>query len=411
MEIRNVLILINIIQWIAIVWLVNHRGHDSAVSNVQESHPHIFQPEINQPLICPDMHKFVLKENVPPCPKSVPAVSYSKPCIVTSEPAVVASKTTTGLLNTPVLLQNLSEIRQYEGVAFTLLLHSPRWFQRRYTIMVKNVLLNLPKNWVLQIFYCGKGQSKAGIEINRGLSRLIEQGSVVTTVIPGELFKKKKKKIQLLTDSWIWNNVLAEQTMFFGGNSVICSNSIPLFQDFIKFDYIGTPWSDVKNGQGGDGGISIRSRSVMLAAIDYRERKATPHNGKEREDVFIVKTLIEMIKAGIHVDRKDGSGSRSIVLAKKSDTESFGGLSYFIQNFNSTVISKAIETIGPPLVASGTLPYLPFDIRDSFLSICPELKVIFPSMHDPACFGAHPNGAKCAQSICALRDPPRKGGC
>ena len=45
------------------------------------------------------------------------------------------------------------------------------------------------------------------------------------------------------------------------------------------------------------------------------------------------------------------------------------------------------------------------------MTICPEIKMIFPSLHDPSCFGAKPNGEKCKKSICALRDPPRKGGC
>ncbi len=37
------------------------------------------------------------------------------------------------------------------------------------------------------------------------------------------------------------------------------------------------------------------------------------------------------------------------------------------------------------------------------------IKIIFPSLHDPNCFGATPNGTKCAKSICALNPGP--GGC
>ena len=68
--------------------------------------------------------------------------------------------------------------------------------------------------------------------------------------------------------------------------------------------------------------------------------------------------------------------------------------------------------------ASMTLPGVTFEARESFLSYCPELKTIFPSLHDPECFGAKPNGPKCALSICALRGTVmnpnvsrRRGGC
>ena len=38
--------------------------------------------------------------------------------------------------------------------------------------------------------------------------------------------------------------------------------------------------------------------------------------------------------------------------------------------------------------------------------------MFYPAMHDPNCFGAVPNGEKCALSICALRPKEqRRGGC
>lgn len=39
------------------------------------------------------------------------------------------------------------------GVAVTVFLGSPRWFQNRYTMMVNNVDSMLPNDWVIQIVY------------------------------------------------------------------------------------------------------------------------------------------------------------------------------------------------------------------------------------------------------------------
>ena len=108
--------------------------------------------------------------------------------------------------------------------------------------------------------------------------------------------------------------------------------------------------------------------------------------------------------------------------------------------WSNTTLKDEIEKIGPPLVVSGTIPQLGNVARELMLDLCPELKVIFPSkyptlnlslfvylfiltkicslyynlpnvgLHNPFCFGAHPKGDKCSESICALKKE-RKGGC
>ena len=64
-----------------------------------------------------------------------------------------------------------------------------------------------------------------------------------------------------------------------------------------------------------------------------------------------------------------------------------------------------------PFLVSGTQAHLNYTMRENLLSTCPEVKVIFPALHEPACFGAHPNGAKCKESICALQDVIPPQGC
>ena len=48
------------------------------------------------------------------------------------------------------------------------------------------------------------------------------------------------------------------------------------------------------------------------------------------------------------------------------------------------------------LVISGTLPSITNEDRQSLMNLCPEMKVFYPALHDPSCFGAKPNGDKCA---------------
>jgi len=122
-----------------------------------------------------------------------------------------------------------------EGVAVTIMLHEPNWFQKRYSMMLINILGNLPDNWALQVFYTGKGQSQSGIDINRGFQRLIRSKKVVLTLIPNELSSRKRKKFQLMTDRWLWDNMLADRVFLFGGNSALCANSPYTIRDFMHY--------------------------------------------------------------------------------------------------------------------------------------------------------------------------------
>mmetsp|Transcript_7318 Transcript_7318/g.10464 ORF Transcript_7318/g.10464 Transcript_7318/m.10464 type:complete len:367 (+) Transcript_7318:498-1598(+) len=284
---------------------------------------------------------------------------------------------------------------KFQGVAATLMINSPKWFQRRYTAMISNILLNIPPTWAVQIFYYPKGQSQFGMDINPGMLRLIRNHHkrIILTPIPQELYEQKgpRDRKAYLTHPWMWENMVSDRVLLFSGNGVICSNSKMSFLDdhtsnFLhQFDYIGSPWRQM-SGIGGEGTISFRNRQAMLHAIKFKS-----HDGREKDDVYFVKALL-----GIN----EQAGNQVYRVASKLETQSFGGT----QNFT--------EESGPPLIISGTLPQLDHDLRESILALCPELKIIFPVLHNPNCFGASPNAEECSKSICALRDPlTRRGGC
>ncbi len=86
------------------------------------------------------------------------------------------------LMTLPPIISNSTSLttnslpKVYGGVAATLLLHAPAWFQRRYTMMIQNTIANIPDDWVVQIFYTAAGQSKKGIDLNPGIQRFIKSG-------------------------------------------------------------------------------------------------------------------------------------------------------------------------------------------------------------------------------------------
>lgn len=264
-----------------------------------------------------------------------------------------------------------------KGVAITTFLGAPKWFQNRYSMMVGQVLSILPQGWKVQIFYNPEKRMAMKAINYPGIQRLIAAGKVHLTEIPKEHTALKQKEI--MVTRWLWEQVLSDSVLTFGGTSVLCANSPLDVNRFLgRFDYIGAPWSDHK-GQGGSGAISLRNRTTVLHVID--EIKKDPKAGQAREDVILVKHLL-----------LENNTAR---LASKEDTIEFAMSS-----------NNMVDDVGDPikdyepLGASGVLGHLPDLARQKYVDFCPEMKMFYPSLHSPHCFGAEPNTLKCIKYLC-----------
>lgn len=224
------------------------------------------------------------------------------------------------------------------------------------------------------------------------------------TQLPKELVQKLglRKKVYYWTNEWVWNNLIAENVLVFTGNAVICSNGQLSLLDgsvnrklFDHVDYIGSPWTNLY-GEGGDSGaISFRRRSAMIDAIRYKAY--TEKDG--REDTYVINTLKELNN---HKGLK-----KSYRIATKEQTHVFAGN---LHNFTSVGLDVPAPPL--PMVISGTMSRIDHDVRQDILNTCPELSVMFPSLHHPSCFGAHPDGDECGKHICALKPASeRHSGC
>ena len=147
-------------------------------------------------------------------------------------------------INTPSFKQQKDPIQTPpEGVALLLMTDQPKWFQRRYSLLIQNLLANLPLTWSVQIFYPDSNQYRAGVELNPGFKRLIESHHprLHLTMLPPKLVKARKRPIHLMLSSFIWEHTLAEKVLYLDGNHVLCANSPFSVEDFLQYDYIGAP--------------------------------------------------------------------------------------------------------------------------------------------------------------------------
>lgn len=73
----------------------------------------------------------------------------------------------------------------------------------------------------------------------------------------------------LLTSTWLWKLLPEEKILIFQHDSRLLREGI---EEFMEYDYVGAPWKFQLAG--GNGGLSLRSRSIMLKLVEE-----TPYRG------------------------------------------------------------------------------------------------------------------------------------
>jgi Protein of unknown function (DUF5672) len=287
------------------------------------------------------------------------------------------------------------------GVAVTIMYRAPKWFFLRYKLMIDNALANLPDplTWKVQIFINEVFlQDQQLLKWNPGLVRMFHgfDPRVVVTPLPRNLTTRKNKPKDVLLSLWFWENVAAERVLLFSGNGAFCGNQISdawVRHGLLDLDFVGVPSFEF-DGQGGDGSShSLRNRQAMIRVLQYSNSGGnTAMNNPEHRHA--VATMLQMNANNLGPFR----------VATKEQTNGFGGV-YGLSNETTTGLMRL------PLVVAGTQDRLTYAERDTLLKHCPELKVIFPSLHEPTCFGARPVAETCQATICALQENRSSHGC
>ncbi|CAB9497606.1 expressed unknown protein [Seminavis robusta] len=292
--------------------------------------------------------------------------------------------------------------RTYDGVAAAIFFSAPAWFQRRFPVLISNVKSNTPPNWAIQLFVKPSFWNEQVLPLHPGLPRLLRDQGVIIRELPERLQNIKQPNQRIPLDPWFWNTMVADRVFMFSGNGILCThgNTEENWKMLEHLDYCACPWTRFDK-QGGDSAThSYRNRTIMLRAIEFAKQNNLPMNPPE--GMAFVEVMQRMNTAAGKPMKHP-----AVRLATRQDTIRFGG----VATTNSTVKGHKRPIPPPPMVVSGTQAQLTFQEREDLLMVCPELKVIFPSLHEPACFGAKPNPEKCKATICALKDKLPGSGC
>ena len=144
-----------------------------------------------------------------------------------------------------------------------------------------------------------------------------------------------------LKSGHFWQHINKSKVLVFQTDSVLCSQSPFVLQDFLHLDYVGarTLWS---NNFGGNGGLSLRDTKLSKLALKMYAKK-----NKSPEDVFFPKYIHKL-------------GGR---IATKEEQDKFSTQNYFTQ-----------KSFGAHKVNS----LLPKKLQPKFKAYCPEYLAEMP---------------------------------
>jgi len=145
---------------------------------------------------------------------------------------------------------------------YTAIIVEPRKHKALHFVM-KNFLDNLDKRWNFIIFHGTKNRDFVLDMIKNDFHTESNRINLINLNVDNlydddysTLFLKKS----------FYENIPTEMFLVFQTDSIICSNFKEKIYDFMKYDYVGAPWSSSK--EIGNGGLSLRRKSKMLEIIE-----------------------------------------------------------------------------------------------------------------------------------------------
>jgi len=138
---------------------------------------------------------------------------------------------------------------------------------------------------------------------------------------------------EILTSTFFWNLFTGSKILLWQEDSCVFGSNI---NDFLKWDYIGSPWLRNDNQYGvGNGGFSLRTKEIMLEIINKikPEETETYYNYQLKtipEDVYFTTNMIKFNigRLAFKNDAYKFSNEQYIL------REAFGGHNFFLLNKN-----------------------------------------------------------------------------
>jgi Protein of unknown function (DUF5672) len=139
--------------------------------------------------------------------------------------------------------------------------------------IIEQHMEKLPSDWGLTVFTSALNEIQ--VKQNFPDARVIDVGKRVLTIRGYSL---------LLTSLEFWGALPYEKVLVFQPDSRLLRSGI---DEFLKWDYVGAPWKFQDHG--GNGGLSLRTNSIMQAIIKVERYNPFAHG---EEDIYFSNRVI-----------------------------------------------------------------------------------------------------------------------
>ena len=162
---------------------------------------------------------------------------------------------------------------------YTAVIIEPRE-HKALPFVLKNFLENLSEDWSIIVMHGNQNLQYIQDIIHDDLSEYTHRIQLHPLHVDNLTIDDYN---QLLFSEEFYDAIPTEIFLIFQTDTMICPSQKELIQPFLKYDYVGAPWiwNQPNDKSGGNGGLSLRKKSVMLDKL--RNCQIT---NKEYEDMF-----------------------------------------------------------------------------------------------------------------------------
>jgi hypothetical protein len=130
--------------------------------------------------------------------------------------------------------------------------------------VLTNFLENLNSDWNIIVFHGNKNNKYVNDIINMKLEKYKNRIKMINLNIDNLEYPNGYN--DLLYNKNFYDYIPSEIFLIFQTDTIICSKYKDFIYKYINYDYVGAPW--MSNGLVGNGGLSLRRKSKMLALLD-----------------------------------------------------------------------------------------------------------------------------------------------
>lgn len=145
--------------------------------------------------------------------------------------------------------------------------------------VLDNHMRYLGEDWGIYIFCSNHNYNKAFEAAKKYKeARIVEFPLLLLDDITADAYNA------LITSKMFWSCIPCDKVLIFQHDSSLLRCCV---DDFLEWDYIGAPWAHI-NMEGGNGGLSIRTKQKMIEVINHTTYNPSAHGN---EDIYFCKYL------------------------------------------------------------------------------------------------------------------------